>query len=279
MLYRSIIIYFIIVLVYFKINHIKNNKLEKFIFSMLIPIFGFITVVLTENAKELPKEEIKVEKKNTEKEKSKEYLTNVQSSLVDNLTIQDYEKAREMVLYTKTLKLEEQCKICHIAIKSKNVEISHIAAVSLMRIQSYFEKLFTHMESKTDLTKIENLKKYIDGVSKYLDCELVQGALKRKYAEKLIQAIKYLILIDEKCEEKYYYILVENFIKEAEYERAMQYLKEQIDAYGMNERSYILLLKIYIKTKEIDRFYETLEKIEENSEIRHKFNSILEFWG
>lgn len=279
MLYRGIVIYFIIVLVYFKINHIKNNKLEKFIFSMLIPIFGFITVILTENAKELPKEDIKVEKKNTEKEKSKEYLTNVQSSLIDNLTIENYEKAREMVLYTKALKLEEQCEICHIAIKSKNVEISHIAAVSLMKIQSYFEKLFTHMESKTDLTRIDNLKKYIDGVNKYLNCKLVQGALKKKYVEKLIQSIKYLILIDEKCEEKYYSILVENFIEEADYEKAIQYLKSQIDVYGMNEKSYILLLKIHIKTKEVDKFYETLEKIKENSEMRQKFNSILEFWG
>lgn len=278
MLYRIIVIYFIIVLVYFKVRNIENNKLEKFVFSLFIPIFGFLTVILAEYSKNLSKEENKTEKKNSDREKSKEYLTQIQSSLIDNLTIEDYENAREMVLYTKSLKLEEQCKICHLAIKSKNVEISHIAAVSLMKIQNYFERFLAHMELKTDLEKTENLKKYIDGVNRYLECKLVQGALRNKYREKLIQAIKYLLLTDKKCERKYYDILVNCFIDEAEYDKAMQYIKDEINIYGMNEETYRLFLKIYIKTRKIDEFYELLEKIKENSEMANKFDSVLEFW-
>ena len=278
MLYRIIVIYFIIVLVYFKVRNIENNKLEKFVFSLFIPIFGFLTVILAEYSKNLSKEENKTEKKNSDREKSKEYLTQIQSSLIDNLTIEDYENAREMVLYTKSLKLEEQCKICHLAIKSKNVEISHIAAVSLMKIQNYFERFLAHMELKTDLEKTENLKKYIDGVNRYLECKLVQGALRNKYREKLIQAIKYLLLTDKKCETKYYDILVNCFIDEAEYDKVMQYIKDEINIYGMNEETYRLFLKIYIKTRKIDEFYELLEKIKENSEMANKFDSVLEFW-
>ena len=278
MLYRIIVIYFIIVLVYFKVRNIENNKLEKFVFSLFIPIFGFLTVILAEYSKNLSKEENKTEKKNSDREKSKEYLTQIQSSLIDNLTIEDYENAREMVLYTKSLKLEEQCKICHLAIKSKNVEISHIAAVSLMKIQNYFERFLAHMELKTDLEKTENLKKYIDGVNRYLECKLVQGALRNKYREKLIQAIKYLLLTDKKCERKYYDILVNCFIDEAEYDKVMQYIKDEINIYGMNEETYRLFLKIYIKTRKIDEFYELLEKIKENSEMANKFDSVLEFW-
>ena len=278
MIYRLITIYFIIVLIYFKMCHIENNKLEKFIFSIFVPIFGFLAVVLSENTKILQVNEKNEQKEKSNKEKDKDYLTQIQSSLIDNLTIGDYENAREMVLYTKSLKLEEQCKICHMAIKSKNVEISHIAAVSLMKIQNYFEKLFVHMELKTDMTKAENLKKYINSINNYLRCNLVQGALKDKYKDKLIQSIKYLLMIDEKCEEIYYNILINCFLDKEEYDKAMQYLKDEISIYGMTEETYKLSLKICIKTKKIDDLSETLEKIKGNSLMAYKFKSILEFW-
>lgn len=278
MLYRVIIIYFVIVLVYFKVINIENNKFAKFIFSMFIPVFGFLTVILTEMIKTKPKEEINENKINNEKEKSKEYLTKIQSSLIDNLSIGDYENAREMILSIKALNLEEHCKVCKIAIKSKNVEISHIAAVSLMRIKNYFEKLLAHMELKTDLEKIENLKKYIYGIHKYLKCELVQGALNRKYREKLIKATEELIIIDNDCEERYYGILVENCIEEGQYDKATKYLSKQMEEYGVNEEIYKLILKICIRTKDIDKFHETLKDIRENSKMVQKLDYVLEFW-
>ena len=278
LLYRSIVIYFIIILVYFRVHDIEKNKLEKFIFSMFIPIFGFITVILSEKLQAVPKDEIKIEKKNTEKEKSKEFLTNIQSSLIDNLTVNDYEKAREMILSIKSLSLEEQCKICHSGIKSRNIEISHIAAVSLMRIQNYFEKLFAHMELKADLTKIENLKKYINGIHKYLECNLVQGALYNKYIEKLINLIEKLIKIVPKCEEEYYIILVEACIKNRKFDKALEYLQGEINLYGMKEKTYKLSLEICIKTKNIDNLYELLEKIEVDSKVSENLKETLEFW-
>ena len=278
LLYRSIVIYFIIVLVYFRFRDIERNKTEKFIFSMFIPIFGFITVVLSERVQAKPKEEKKIEKKNLEKDKNKEYLTNIQSSLVDDLAVNDYESAREMILSVKSLNLEEQCKIYHIAIKSKNIEISHIAAVSLMRIQNYFEKLFAHMELKADLTKTEDLKKYIKGIHKYLKCKLIQGALYKKYVNDLINLIEKLIEIEPKCEEEYYTILVESCIKNKEYKKALNYLQEEIDVYGMKEKLYELAIKICVKTKDIESLNDLLKKIEENSNDSEKLNAILEFW-
>lgn len=278
MLYECIVIYCIIVLVYFKFCNIKNSKWEKFIFSIFIPVIGFINVIMSEHIKIKPSEEVVEEKKNTEKEKHKEYLTNIQSSLVDDLTIKDYEKSREIILSSKALPLEEQCKICHIAIKSKNVEISHISAVSLMRIQNYFEKFLAHMEFKTDLSKIENLKKYIDGIYKYLECELVQGALKNKYRKELIQLIKELISREKECEQKYYIILIKISILEKENEQAMRFIEDYVDIYGINEEIYLLILEIYIKTKEIDNFYDTLKIIKAESVMAKKLEPILEFW-
>lgn len=279
MIYRIITIYFIIVLIYFKFRHIENNKLEKIIFSIFVPVFGLISVILSENTKLLKENEKIEQKEKNNKEKNKDYFTQIQSSLIDNLLIEDYEKVREMVLYSRALKLEEQCKICHMAIKSKDVEISHIAAVTLMKIQNYFEKFFLHMELKTDMTKAENLKKYINGLNNYLRCKLAQGALKNKYREKLIQSIKYLLMIDEKCEEIYYNILINCFMEEAEYDKAMQYLKNEINIYGMTEETYKLTLKICIRTKNIDNLNETLEKIKANSIMATKLKKTLEFWN
>lgn len=279
MLYRGIVIYFIIVLFYFKINHIEKNRVEKFMFSIFVPIFGFITVVLTENIKIMNKNKTEQENRNTEKERSKEYLMNIQSALIDNLTIKDYEKAREIILSTKSLKLQEQCKICHIAIKSKNVEISHISAVSLMKIQGYFERVITHMELKTDLSKIENLKKYIDSVYKYLQCDLLQGELKRSYQRKLIKSIEELISRKEKSEEVYYIILIENCIQLSEYDKAKEYLREKTEVHGTSEQGYRYALKIYIATKDKKNLYDTLKKIKSNLELKENLKGFLDFWG
>lgn len=278
MLYKCIVIYFIIMLLYFRIHNIKNNRLEKIILSIFIPIFGFLAVVLSEGREKQIKKESKVEKKKDDKEKEKEYLTNIQSSLLDNLVIQDYEQAREMILSTKSLKLEEQCKICHIAIKSKNVEISHIAAVSLMRIQGYFEKLFAHMENRVNLEKIDNLKKYIDSMNRYLKCELAQGALRKKYIKKLISEIEKLIQMDEKCEKRYYVILIESCIKDKKYDKAIQYSKKRIEMYGMDEEIYKLILNICICTKDVKKLNEILGKINSNSEIACKLASNINLW-
>lgn len=278
MLYECIVIYCIIVLIYFRFCNIENSKWEKFIFSIFVPVIGFINVIMSEHIKIKASEEVAEEKKNTEKEKNKEYLTKIQSSLVDNLTIKDYEKARETILSSKALPLEEQCKICHIAIKSKNFEISHISAVSLMRIQNYFEKFLVHMGFKTDLSKIENLKKYIDGIYKYLDCKLVQGALENKYRKKLIQLIKELISREKDCGQKYYMILIKIYILEEENGQAMQFIEDYVDIYGINEEIYLLILEICIKTKNISNFHDTLKIIKSEPVMAKKLEPILEFW-
>ena len=48
MLSKVFIIYLIIVLVYFQIHGVKNNKIEKLIFSICLPIFGLIITILSE---------------------------------------------------------------------------------------------------------------------------------------------------------------------------------------------------------------------------------------
>lgn len=278
MIYRIIIIYLIIVLIYFKIHDIENNKLEKMLFSILIPFFGFVAVILSEVTTTSIEPEVKQNNKNSEIQKSKEFLTYIQSSLVDNLAIEDYDKAREIILSTKSLQLKEQCNICHIAINSKDTEISHIAAVSLMRIQNYFEKFLAHMELKTDLTKIDNLKKYIDGIDKYLDCKIAYGTLRNKYIETLISTIENLIQLNDTCEEKYYHILIKRCLEISKYEKAMEYSKVVIEKYGVNQKIYELILRISIRTKDKEGLYETLEKINSNADMRQELEPILEFW-
>lgn len=278
MIYRIIVIYLIIILIYFKIYHIENNKFEKMLFSILVPFFGFAVVFFSEIITTSSKYSEKQKNKKNEIQRSKEFLTIIQSSLLDNLEIEDYDKAREIILSTKSLKLKEQCQICHIAINSKNVEISHIAAVSLMRIQNYFEKLFVHMESKTDLSKTENLKRYINGINKYLDCEIAYGTLKNKYMEKLIKFTEELINANEMCEEKYYYILINRCLELARYEKAKEYSMLLIEKHGIDSKKYELILKIAIKTKDKNTLDKTIEKIKTNTEISDKLVNVLKFW-
>ena len=114
MLYRIIIVYLIVVLVYFKIHGVKTNKIEKFIFSICIPIFGLIVTILSDISEKTNVKPIisDTKKTNNKIEKSKEFFTYIQSSILDDLSIEDYEKTREIILSMQTLPLKKQCEIC-----------------------------------------------------------------------------------------------------------------------------------------------------------------------
>ena len=48
MIYEVIIIYLIVILIYFKVHGVSKNKFEKLVFSICVPIFGFIITVFSE---------------------------------------------------------------------------------------------------------------------------------------------------------------------------------------------------------------------------------------
>ena len=281
MLSRIIIIYLIVVLVYFKLHGVKNNKIEKFIFSLFIPLFGLVVTVLSEMPKKEHDKKIKGNT-NTQKnkiERSKEFLTYIQGSILDNLSIEDYEKTREIILSMQTLPLKKQCKICQIAIWSKNIEISHISAVCLMRIKTYFEKFFVHMESYTDLNKVENIEKYINGLNNYLQCKIVYGSLKENYNHKLISLLQQLIEKKNDCEEKYYHMLIDRCLQMKQYDEATAYSNILLKKYGYNEEICKLILKICYETKNKQLFKETIDNLKNISNLTKESKKIVEFWG
>lgn len=280
MLSRIIIIYLIVVLVYFKIYDVKTNKIEKFIFSIFIPIFGLIVTIFSEMKVIMIEENTRTNLKTQKNkiEKSKEFLTYIQSSILDNLTIEDYEKVREIILSIQALPLKKQCEICQIAIGSKNVEISHISAVSLMRIKTYFEKLFVHMESYTDLNKVENIEKYINGLNNYLECKLVYGSLKDNYIYKNISLLQELIKKKPDCEEKYYHMLIKRYLQIKQYSEATLYANMLLNKYNNNEENYIYILNICYETKDKKLLKETLDNLKNIPNLTKESKNILEFW-
>lgn len=280
MLSKVFIIYLIIVLVYFQIHGVKNNKIEKLIFSICLPIFGLIITILSEVIIREDKNQKKVivSTQKNKIERSKEFLTHIQSSVLDNLDIENYSKTREIILSIQSLPLRKQCEVCRITIWSKNVEISHISAVCLMRIKTYFEKLFVHMESYTDLNKIENIERYIHGLYNYLECKIVYGSLKENYINKLISLIKVLIEKNSECEEKYYYILIDKCVKMRRYEEAILYTNLLIEKYGIHEENSKHILNLYYETKDKNTFKEILENVKNIPNLTRETKNIVEFW-
>lgn len=280
MLYRIIIVYLIIVLVYFKIHGVKKNKIEKFIFSICIPIFGLIITILSEISEN---KKISTSKNytNTSKnkiEKSKEFLTNIQSSVVDDLDLKDYRKTRDIILSMQTLPLKKQCEICQITIWSKNVEISHISAVSLMRIKTYFEKFFVHMETYMDLSKIENIERYINGLNNYLECKIVYGSLREEYVNKIISLLKELLEKKSNCEEKYYRMLINRCLEAKKYDETKKYAKILLDKFGANEERYKEVLKAYYEIKDENSLKDIINKLKDIPKLTKESKEIVEFW-
>lgn len=280
MLYRIIIVYLIIVLVYFKIHGVKKNKIEKFIFSICIPIFGLIITILSEISEN---KKISTSKNytNTSKnkiEQSKEFLTNIQSSVIDDLDLKDYEKTREIILSMQTLPLKKQCEICQITIWSKNIEISHISAVSLMRIKTYFEKFFVHMETYMDLSKIENIERYINGLNNYLECKIVYGSLKEKYVNKIISLLEELLEKNSNCEERYYHMLINRCLQAQKYNEAKKYAKILLDKYEINEERCNEILKVYYESKDEESLKKMINELKVMPKLTNESKNIVEFW-
>lgn len=280
MLYRIIIVYLIVVLVYFKIHGVKTNKIEKFIFSICIPIFGLIVTILSDISEKTNVKPIisDTKKTNNKIEKSKEFFTYIQSSILDDLSIEDYEKTREIILSMQTLPLKKQCEICQITIWSKNVDISHISAVSLMRIKTYFEKFFVHMETHMDLSKIENIQRYINGLNNYLECKIVYGSLRDKYINRIISLLEELIEKNNNCEEKYYHMLINRCLQVQKYDKAKKYAEMLLDKYEINEKICIDALKVYYKTKDIKSLKQIMNKLKNIPKLTNESKDIVKFW-
>ena len=281
MLTKIFIIYLIVVLVYFKVHDVKTNKIEKLIFSICIPIFGLIVTIFSEMPANSNGSEIKFNI-NTQKgklEKSKQFLTYIQSSVLDDLEIEDYEKTREIILSMQSLPLKKQCEICQITIWSKNVEISHISAVSLMRIKTHFEKFFVYMDSYADLTKLENIERYINGLNNYLECKIVYGSLRDKYINKLISLLKELLEKKSDCEEKYYHILINRCLQIKEYNEAILYSNMLLEKYDMSIETYKDILKICYETRDYKSLKDMIERLKNIPNLTKELKDATEFWG
>lgn len=279
MLYRIYIIYLIIVLMYFRIHDVKNNKIEKFIFSIFIPVFGLIVTIFSEMTESTKTKILKNTSSVTNNtDKSKEFLTHIQSSVIDDLLLKDYEKVREIILSTKSLPLKKQSEICQITIESKNVEISHISAVSLMRIKTHFEKTFAHYDSYLDLNKVENIEKYIKRLENYLDCNLVYGSLKNDYINKEILYLKELLEKKPDCEEKYYIMLINKCLQMQKNDDVKTYCNILLEKPDTSKEGYECVLMASYETKNKRVFKEVLKKLNSIPNRTQKINSILKFW-
>lgn len=277
MINKIIILYYICTLAYLNIRKIENYKNQKMIFAICIPIFGLIAVIISDTMEKNNKLQKGSEKTRKITKKNKDFLNEIQSSIIDDLAVENYEKAREIMLSIKSLPFNVQCEIYNIAINSKNVEIAHIAAVSIMRIQTYFEKELAKYENKENP---EDLQKYIECLNTYIDCNLAYGGLKIIYINNLINEIEKIIEISEKCDTQNYLILIERALEIKNYDKAKRYSEELILKNPLEPKAYIVYLKTCYKMKDYKNFLNCINNLKNNHSLENtkELKKILEFW-
>ena len=133
------------------------------------------------------------------------------------------------------------------------------------------------MESYTDLNKVENIEKYINGLNNYLQCKVVYGSLKDNYNNKIISLLKELIE-KKNCEEKYYYMLINKCLQMKKYDEAIAYSNILLKKYGDNEETYKLILKICYETKNKKLFIETMNNLKNMHNLTKESKNMVEFW-
>lgn len=277
-----LILYLVIVFIYFYLTGKKQNRLQKIILSICLPVFGLISVIISDfNIKKTILIYNKTGKTIDEIKDSKFLLTK-QSTLWDNLENNEFEKVRETILSIGSLTLPEQAKIYNTAMKSENMEIAHIAAVSRMRIQTHFENYIAHIERNSDKNKIENLKKEIREIDRYIQCNFTYGTLRLSLINKEVLLIKKLAKEEKNIEEKYYILLLKYIIlldkNTIMNENVEEIVEKVLEKDPNNTTVYLYYLNICYKTGNVERFNECLQYVKKKFFDDEKLKRILEFW-
>ncbi len=284
----QLIIAFIIVL--YSVIRRRSIPLEKIAILVLLPVFGLFIPYLGrifpseqkegdlddvfDHGVEDIRDDIRYEKM-LEFEKEFNYVPLDEALILNNSSVK-----KELILDIAKADAMGHLEFLKLAMTDRDMETSHYAASIVMEVNRGFQEAIQNAVTKysAEPENIDNLIRYVEVIGKYYHSGLLDENNERRYAT------QYSKLLDELLGRGYY---TEKFFQEKinldieinELARIFDWIAFYKEKYPESDSPYLLMMKYYYFTKNIEGIKKVLEALE-NSHVNTtpKGEDMIKYW-
>ena len=251
----------------------RQERYCRVIISLTVPVFGLLSLIISDVMKGDPKE-IDVVNKETNKAEFK-FITTVDRQKERNtipieeiLIVNDYLVKRKVLLDIFKGNPEKFTKELRKALKDPDTETSHYASAALMeinrKIMNSIIRLSRLIEEEPD--NKEAVKEYLLLLDRYIKSGILDLGNKQKYQQEYIRYAKRLIeRKDRDVPPTLYKSLVLNTYELGEEDSAFQLSEKFIDVFPESEEAYFTRMQICYQSGRADDLKITIETLKESS--------------
>ncbi len=267
-----------------------NMPLEKMAIIAFIPVLGLVIPylgflfpkkegegdladVFDHNSEDI-KNDIRYEKI-VEIEKEVNYVP-VEEALILN----DSLVKRKLIMDTAQEDASEYLSFLKLAMADSDMETSHYAASLVMEISRRLQNIIqkSSVEYEKDKMNVDKLVKYIDNVGKYYNSGLLDENNERRYGILYSDLVEKLIGLDY-FTEAIFKEKIETDIKLMTRSNILDWIELYNEKYPESEKPYLLKMKYYYITNNIEGINHTLKSLESSHvNITREGNEIIKYW-
>lgn len=280
-----------LLLFYYYIVRKKIDRVIRFIIMTVMPISGIILFISLDiwifYFSKYKNKKILLERK----EKTKFISLLLRKSEIDKwedivpiedaLVLNDNITRRNLIM--NTLKGDDYTHLSFLkkAVKDKDTEVSHYAAIAMMEVKRKLTNTIKQLESKYELgDKKDSLisEAYAKSLKKYTESGLLDNKSYIKYMDAYSKVLQNIINTKD-VKEIYYEDKIQCDISMKKYDETISICRKYMKEFPNSDKPYILLLKIYFLTNNKIKFNEVMkELIESNIRIKSESLEIVRFW-
>ncbi|MBF4694203.1 hypothetical protein [Fusibacter ferrireducens] len=272
---------------------VKKNKvmpLEKMAIIAFIPVLGLIIPYLgflfpkkegtgdlddlfDHNSEDI-KNDIRYEKL-VEIEKEVNYVPVEEALILNSSSVK-----RKLIMDTAKEDASEYLNFLKLAMIDPDMETSHYAASLVMEISRELQNIIqkSAVEYEKDKTNVEHLAKYVENVGKYYNSGLLDENNERRYGVLYSGLIGNLIDLGY-FTETLFREKIETDIKLMMHSNIFDWIKRYNEQYPESEKPYLLKMKYYYITNNMDGINQTLKTLKSlRVNITHEGNEIIKYW-
>lgn len=253
------------------------------IFGLIIPYLGFLfpkkegdgdlTDVFDHNSEDI-RNEIRYEK-SIEIEKEVNYIPVEEALLLNNSSVK-----RKLIMDTARDEAYDYISFLRLAMSDRDMETSHYAASIVMEInrklQTLIQKAATDYEKNNLDAKI--LFGYVEIVGKYYKSGLLDEGNEKRYGVLYSRLMGELINL-EYYTEALFKDKIETDLKLNEYINLFHWIERYHEKYPESEKPYLLMMKYYYLTNNVDGINKILRSIENTHvNITREGYEIIKYW-
>ena len=279
MVYFVVIVYLLVIVIYFeRFKSNTANDFGLFLLSVFVPVFGFVIAVVYNWDR---KRDVEItyefdDARNELVDNSDNFLLkDGHSNFEANLVLENYKEARREIINFNKLSLGENSRLYQNALRSKDTEVSHMAAAALMKIKQKFEK---ELMLSND-AKINELERYILSLNEYVENRLISGKLKCSLIENASNLVEKVVRFRSNNLE-YYIAYVNLLLVVNNFDLALDYAYYLKVNWPYNDKVWLCLFNCLAKSKNRKDLLRYIDEYKNRGfEMSKEIEDFMLFWS